>query len=83
MIFRRDTIPNALKAIGRLLKWLFLRAETVIVPLEVQQLRLNICERCDAFVPDSRQCVDCTCFVDCKVWLASEQCPRKRWSKLS
>lgn len=83
MIFRRDTVPNALNALGRFLKHLFFRPESVVVPLEVQQIRLRLCENCEAFVPDSRQCIECTCFVDCKVWLASESCPRKRWSKLS
>lgn len=79
MIFRRDTIPNALRALGRLIRGIFFRPEPVIVEPEVQDARLQKCNECEFLVPDCRQCVLCTCFVDVKVLLSTESCPKKRW----
>lgn len=82
MIFRRDTIPNALRAIGRVLRQIFLRREPFVVPSEVQDDRLARCNECEFLVLDSRQCVKCTCFVDVKTLLSTESCPEKKWGAL-
>ena len=79
MIFRRDTIPNLLAATGRVLRRIFFRREAVIVAPDVQDARLARCNECEFLVPDCRQCVVCTCFVDVKVMLSTESCPKKRW----
>lgn len=82
MIFTRRTIPNFLVALGRVLRQVFLRGEPFAVPTEVQDDRLAHCNTCEFLVPDSRQCVKCTCFVDIKTLLSTESCPEKKWGKL-
>lgn len=81
MIFRRDTISNFLAAIGRVLRQI-LRREPFAVPPDVQDTRLSFCNRCEFLVPDSRQCVKCTCFVDIKTLLSTESCPERKWGRL-
>ena len=51
----------------------------VLAPDTVAEERLRVCEECYFFVPDSRQCGRCTCFVDFKVKLAVEECPEGVW----
>lgn len=82
MIFTRRTIPNFLAALGRVLRQIFLRREPFAVPAEVQDDRLALCNECEFLVPDSRQCVKCTCFVDIKTLLSTESCPVKKWGSL-
>ena len=82
MIFRRDTIPNFLAAVGRVLRQIFLRREPFAVPPDVQDTRLSFCNTCEFLVPDSRQCVKCTCFVDVKTLLSTESCPERKWGRL-
>ena len=41
--------------------------------------RLEECLRCPKFVKGTRQCAECTCFVDLKILVASEECPLGRW----
>jgi hypothetical protein len=60
--------------------WWKLRGREVIVPSDVHDERLVECENgCEWFDPMDRQCLDCTCFVDLKVWVAGESCPRGKW----
>jgi len=79
MIFRRDTVPNFLRAAGRTFLQLFRPEVPVFVPPDVALWRRTRCEQCPRFVPDSRQCAECTCFVDAKTLLTAEHCPVKRW----
>jgi hypothetical protein len=81
MIFRRDTIPNFLAALGRVIRRI-LRREPFVVPAEAQDARLAQCNACEFLVPDSRQCVKCTCFVDVKTLLSTESCPERKWGRL-
>lgn len=61
--------------------WWKLCGRPILVPADVQEERIADCETCDDFEPVSRQCLDCTCFVDGKTWFASEECPKKKWLK--
>ena len=79
MIFNRHTVPNAVRALLRILRQLFLRPESVIVAPDLADTRTILCETCPSFEPASRQCRECTCFVDVKVLLSTEKCPIQRW----
>lgn len=79
MIFNRHTIPNALAALWRVIRRALFEPDRISVPLEEFDRRIHACEQCDRMVKDSRQCMECTCFVDLKAWMSTERCPRKRW----
>jgi len=62
------------------------KGDSLLLDEESEKQRLAACEGkpgetppCPAFEPKSRQCLDCTCFVDLKAKLATEKCPRHRW----
>ena len=55
------------------------RRKPVFVNDLLRDLRKKACARCEAFDPQTRQCKVCTCFVDIKVLLSSETCPKGRW----
>lgn len=78
MIFTRHTIPNALAAIGRALLRVFSR-DPVMADAFVGEIRRARCQFCPANVEG--QCVDCTCLIDLKTLVASEECPRGRWRR--
>lgn len=56
--------------------WLF--GYKLLVEPEISDIRMAHCERCDEITED-RQCLLCTCFVDAKVQLAAESCPKSLW----
>jgi hypothetical protein len=72
MIFTRQTIQNAVKALARVVRTFFSRDPVVATP-EVQDERERRCTSCGHF--DGLQCSLCTCVVSMKVLLASERCP--------
>lgn len=43
--------------------------QVVLVPPEMRQIRLNICENCDLFDQEQRRCTHCKCFMDIKTTL--------------
>lgn len=60
----------------------FIRGMPVIVPAHVADSRLAKCQSgCGQFDSDARQCLACSCFVDGKVWLATERCSMGRWGR--
>jgi len=82
MIFNRYTIPCLLAAVGRVFRQIFFRGEPFIVGPDEHEARLEKCNQCEYLVPDSRQCVRCTCFVDVKTLLSTESCPEKYWTEV-
>lgn len=69
---------NAFRAVKRLFLSL-LRRKNIIASAEIVEKRLQICEKCPRFLAESRQCRECTCYVDLKVQLTTEECPQGRW----
>lgn len=76
-------IPNPLKlveaAFCAFIYWF--RGYEIIVPGPVEDSRLSKCENCLDFDSEIRQCNICTCFVDAKVVIASERCPKHKWGR--
>jgi len=50
-----------------------------IVPENIEQERLNICQSCEHFFKLTTQCKKCGCFVKAKTKLAGGSCPIKKW----
>jgi predicted anti-sigma-YlaC factor YlaD len=62
--------------------WWKLRGWDLVVPWEVHEKRIAECENCRQwFCPMARQCLQCTCFVDIKTWVAPETCPAGKWGQ--
>lgn len=72
------SIPRFFRSMWRLFRW-WLCGRPVIVPEKVERYRLEWCHTCDWFDPESRQCLSCTCLVDVKTKIASEECPEGFW----
>ncbi len=79
MILRWRMIPDAVAALWRSTVTLF-RRKPVFVAVFVADQRLETCEGCVFFEPESRQCRVCACFVDAKVTLTEETCPEHFWT---
>jgi uncharacterized protein DUF6171 len=43
--------------------------------------RLDICWQCEEY-DEGGQCKVCTCFVDAKTMLLTEQCPKRKWFRI-
>lgn len=54
----------------------------VMAPIDIWDARLDQCMDCEELVEETQQCAICTCFVDAKVSLALEQCPKKKWKRV-
>ena len=54
---------------------------TFLVSWPEQERRRRICEACPLFLAHSRQCSACTCLVDVKTLLKSEECPKGKWKR--
>ena len=69
-----------------------LTGQQILVPLEVAQERLAICDKCewlkrgDGAAEGFWVCLRCGCGLNgkvrCKAFLATETCPDQRWTKL-
>lgn len=77
MILRIDSPFRAIFAGMKLAICKFLGFR-VLATEDEQEQRLNECEDCVELTTE-RQCRVCTCFIDAKVILATEGCPKKLW----
>ena len=50
------------------------------VPEAEKQRRLDICTRCEFYVPALVSCSRCWCFLPAKTSLKSSRCPKGRWA---
>ena len=50
---------------------------------EIRNERYNTCKACPAFLPDSKRCSECGCFMEAKTWIGGDKsllCPLDKWS---
>lgn len=79
---RAMRFPNPFEAFMagcRIIRAKFSRQAVILDEASVDS-RLRACEKCPEFDASTRQCNACTCMVDLKAQLATEKCPRGRWS---
>jgi hypothetical protein len=83
---RVPNLKNAAKSACRVVKAV-VKGDPLLLDEQSVRQRLAACEGipgktppCPAFEPSARQCLDCTCLVDLKSQLATEKCPRHRWT---
>lgn len=73
---------NAVKAGGRLLTAVLHRQQVMVDDDEFDR-RMDICRKCDHFVPHSNRCAKCGCYLKSKVIskarMQTESCPIDRW----
>lgn len=79
MIFRWHTPFRALVASLRLVWARWRGYETLATDAEAEDRR-DICHECEEFVEG--QCAVCTCYVDAKTMLLTEQCPKNKWFRV-
>jgi recombinational DNA repair protein RecR len=41
--------------------------------------RIEMCESCKDFKPETRQCEICWCFMDIKTKIKNKSCPKDKW----
>lgn len=81
VIWKASAFLGAFQALWRIVSSQF-HKQAILVSEQVQQNRIDICEVCEFFERDSRQCSRCYCFVDLKSGLATEKCPAGFWAKI-
>lgn len=69
---------NAVKAIKRVAVAVA-TGSTVFVGEKITAQRLDACHRCPFYLPKTKQCAECGCFVQVKAKLATEKCPKHKW----
>ena len=51
---------------------------------EIRDERYNTCKSCPFFVPESKRCSECGCFMEAKTWVGGDPdllCPKQKWSR--
>jgi hypothetical protein len=78
MIIKWKTPFTAFMAVWRLI-WANLKNDNVLLDNRTIDRRIGACETC--FYYENEQCALCTCYVNVKAILATEDCPIGRWPK--
>jgi hypothetical protein len=81
MIFGWTTVPRLLGAAVRAWYWSF-RNWNVFVDDQIYLDRKVECLNCEFYDEKHCQCKICTCFIEAKTMLASEQCPKRKWLRV-
>lgn len=82
MIFKPLRTPiNAFLAMLRAFWW-SLRGYRVLVDEADELERKAECLNCDEYAEESGQCKICTCLIEAKTRVASEQCPKRKWLRV-
>jgi len=58
-----------------------LLADPTVAPRAVAAERLEICEGCDRYRPESKICEICGCFLPLKTAAANMSCPIGKWEE--
>jgi len=74
---KAPNLINAAKAACRMVRARF-KGESVLLDADTVKKRLEACRACP-FYSDG-QCQVCTCLVELKAQLATERCPKGKWS---
>jgi len=53
------------------------------VPEEIQIKRMDICRSCEYLYTKTDTCKLCGCFMGVKTWMATQECPKKKWRAIS
>jgi len=77
-------LPNVFGFFGAAIRgfWAKLRGFETLVNAQESEARLFLCDSCEQLCYESRQCRRCTCWVDFKVQLATEECPLGHWRRI-
>lgn len=54
------------------------------VEAEIREERYATCRGCEHFIPDSKRCAECGCFMEAKTWIGGDPkmlCPLAKWSR--
>jgi hypothetical protein len=73
------TFVNFFAAWARV-QWFKFRGYDVLVSVEINQARSEVCHGCRW--NRNEECVLCGCLIMSKTLLASEECPKKLWKRL-
>lgn len=74
----RKEAKNALKAVRRVAVAVA-TGSTVFMGEKLTAQRISICHRCPHYLPKTKQCAECGCFISVKAKLSTESCPLHKW----
>jgi len=55
--------------------------DPTIAPRAISKQRLEICEACEQYMPETAQCSLCLCFMKLKTAMANAACPLELWAE--
>ena len=53
------------------------------VSVEIQEYRYGICQGCEKLYSPTDTCKMCGCFMKVKTWIPNQECPLKKWPKVT
>lgn len=56
-------------------------SKALLIPAEIQQERMNICNDCEFLYKKTNTCKKCMCFMGLKTYLPYAKCPLGKWGK--
>jgi hypothetical protein len=74
----RKEAKTALKALKRVVV-AAATGSTVFIGEKLTAQRISICHGCPSYLPMTKQCGECWCFIHAKARLATEKCPLQKW----
>lgn len=54
------------------------------VSAEIREERYDTCKACPAFLPETKRCSECGCFMEAKTWIGGDKnalCPLMKWER--
>ena len=79
MKFLKNLQQRTSQAVDTMEKTAKLATASGRVPADIQQSRIDICNRCDDLTQHLRRCNLCKCFMDAKTWIPDVECPANKW----
>ncbi len=80
--------PKVKASTGQMARGLLKNAAAALkggkVSAEVRTERWNTCKVCPFFIPQSKRCSECGCFMEAKTWINADPkqlCPKQKWSQ--
>lgn len=76
---KTPNLLNAAKSACKVVKAV-IKGDKLLLDEESVKQRLAACAKCEFYNAADEQCLVCTCWVPAKAMLATERCPKHKWT---
>ena len=79
--YPKDTAPVSRKAYDEAISAASEQVSFLETIKERVKTRIAICKRCPAFLPNTKRCEECGCFLPAKAAVSTMDCPLNKWPR--